>query len=57
MPFADRRLWFFQCEVSESNKVVARRVVEAFGRFPKITTMWDAGNRSSVNIEAVVDSP
>ena len=44
-------------EVSESNKIVARKVAEAFGRFPKITTMWDADNRSSVDVGAVVDSP
>jgi transposase-like protein len=35
-------------DVSEANKIVARRVAKAFGRRPKITTMWDADNRSSV---------
>lgn len=44
-------------DVSESNKVIARRVAQAFGRLPKVTTMWDAENRSSVYVGAVVDSP
>ena len=44
-------------DVSESNKMVGRRVAEAFGRLPKVTTMWDADNRSSVYVGAVVDSP
>ena len=44
-------------DVSESNKIVGRRVAQAFGRLPKVTTMWDADNRSSVYIGAVVDSP
>ena len=44
-------------DISESNKLVARKVAEALGRFPKITTMWDADNRSSVDVGAVVDSP
>ncbi len=44
-------------EVPESNKIIARKVAEAFGQFPKITTMWDADNRSSVDVGAVVDSP
>jgi hypothetical protein len=44
-------------DVSESSKLVARRVAEVFGRLPKIATMWDADNRSSVNVAAVVDSP
>ena len=44
-------------DVPESNKIVGRRVAEAFGRLPKVTTMWDADNRSSVYVGAVVDSP
>jgi hypothetical protein len=44
-------------DISETNKSVARKVDEAFGRFPKITTMWDADNLSSVDVGAVVDSP
>jgi hypothetical protein len=44
-------------DVSETNKTIARKVAEAFGRQPKITTMWDADNRSSVYVAAVVDSP
>ncbi len=44
-------------DVSEANKIVAQKVAEAFGRYPKITTMWDADNRSSVYVAAVVDSP
>jgi antitoxin YqcF len=44
-------------DVSEANKIVARRVAKAFGRRPKITTMWDADNGSSVDVAAAVDSP
>lgn len=44
-------------DVSESNKIIARNVAEAFGPIPKITTMWDAENRSSVDVAAAVDSP
>jgi hypothetical protein len=44
-------------DVSEANKIVAQKVAEAFGRYPKLTTMWDADNRSSVYVAAVVDSP
>jgi hypothetical protein len=43
--------------VSESNKAVARKVAQAFGRFPKITNYLDVDERSSVDIAAVVDSP
>jgi len=43
--------------VSESNKAVARKVAEAFGRFPKITNFLDVDERNSVEIAAVVDSP
>ena len=44
-------------EVSESNKIVARKVLEAFGRRPKIHKYWDADNLFSVDIAAAADSP
>jgi hypothetical protein len=44
-------------EISETNKIIAGKVGQAFGRLPKITTMWDADNRASVYVGAVIDSP
>jgi hypothetical protein len=44
-------------DVSESNKAVARKVAEAFGRFPRITNYLDVDERNSVDIAAVDDSP
>lgn len=44
-------------EISDSNKAVARRVAEAFGRFPKITNYLDVDEGNSVDIAAVLDSP
>jgi hypothetical protein len=37
--------------------MVARQVVEAFGKRPKITAFWDEGNRYSVAIAAATDVP
>ena len=44
-------------EISESNRIVARKVVEVFGKRPKITTYWDDDHRYSVDLAAVPDSP
>jgi hypothetical protein len=44
-------------DASETNKIVARKVVEAFGGRPKITEFWDADNLYSVAIAAGMDSP
>lgn len=44
-------------EVSDSNKTVARKVAEAFGRFPKITNYLDVDESNSVDVAAAADSP
>jgi hypothetical protein len=44
-------------EVSASSKLVARKVVEAFGRRPKITNHLDVDEKNSVDIAAAADSP
>ena len=44
-------------DVSESNKIVARKLVEVFGRWPKITTYLDVDDQNKVDIAAAVDSP
>lgn len=43
--------------ISESSKLVARKVADAFGKRPKITDFWDADNRYSVAIAAAADTP
>jgi len=44
-------------EVSASSKLVARKVVEAFGRRPKITNHLDVDEQNSVDVAAAVDAP
>ncbi len=44
-------------DVSESSKIVAKHVADAFGKRPKITYYWDVGDHYSVAIAAAVDSP
>ena len=44
-------------EVSETSKLVARKVVEAFGRRPKIINHLDVGEQNSVNIAELKDCP
>jgi hypothetical protein len=44
-------------DFSESGKIGAWHVADAFGTRPKITEYWDVGDHYSVAIAPAVDSP